>query len=148
MLALLFSGCNLALQPHDEPQMPLPAKKMASIALNQYPRGTTTQRPPSRQPTLEAQCGTITKSRKWFSRLLGSARSLDDFEHVIHQRKNLKDDKALLNFCHDYRQLKSRPGAKISQCLVWYKAFGPFAPFPVDVCKCKKPSIRKRCGSF
>src|SRR5438034_6322282 len=110
---------------------------MASIRLSQYPRDVPPQEPPLRQPTLESQRGSLRVVGNIWARLLSRRpQTLDNFERVLAERTaNAQDGKELSNVCRDYRWLKLRHGAQISRGLIWYKAFGPFAPSTLHACE-------------
>lgn len=89
----------------------------------------------SRQPTLEAQPGFVAHSRDMWTRLFRHPQTSDEFEQTIHEKATGRD-KALADLLINYGRLKSRAGADILRCLVWYKTFSPLTPRPADACKC------------
>jgi hypothetical protein len=106
---------------------------MESIRLREYRSANVSS--PLRQPTLESQHGGVKNLRRTWER---SARTLDDFEktiQAIQQRTKIEETEDLSDLLRDYPRLKLRPGAKISQCLVWYKEFAPVTPRPLAACK-------------
>jgi hypothetical protein len=105
---------------------------MDSIRLREYRSANVSSL--LRQPTLESQRGRV---RNTWERLFRPTRTLDDFEKTIQaiQRTKTEETKDLSDLLRDYPRLKLRHGAKISQCLVWYKDFAPVAPQSLAACK-------------
>jgi hypothetical protein len=103
---------------------------MDSIRLREYRSANVSSL--LRQPTLESQRGGVKNL------LFRPTRTLDDFEktiQAIQQRTKTEETKDLSDLSRDYPRLKLRHGAKISQCLVWYKDFAPVTPRPLAACK-------------
>lgn len=122
---------------------------MASIALEGDLPSTASQGHVRRSPTLESQRGSGVNPQsilQWLWPPFGFSPSLDDFEQLIDQTTKFKDDEAVADSCRDYRRLKAGQGARISQCLVWYKTFGPFAPCPIDTCECTRSCLGRLDG--
>lgn len=99
---------------------------MDGVSLRDYPSHASAQSSLLRQPTLESQRGPVRSSLRSFLRLFSASRDPDPFEEETKQKANVQDNKEdLSHFFSDYRLLKWRSGAKISECLVWYKSFAP-----------------------
>lgn len=99
---------------------------MDGVSLRDYPSHASAQSSLLRQPTLESQRGPVRSSLRSFMRLFSASRDPDPFEEEIKQKANVQDNKEdLSHFFSDYGLLNRRSGAKISECLVWYKSFAP-----------------------
>ena len=98
---------------------------------------------PLRQPTLESQRGGAPRWSliAWFRRSRRRTHSPDNFERIIeatqHEAKP-KERRELIDLVHDYRRLRLRPGAQISQCLIWLKNFT--TPIPRPLAECFEPA--------
>jgi hypothetical protein len=99
---------------------------MEGVPLRDYPGQTPAQTSPSRQPTLESQRSLAGSSPYPILRLSSRHGDPDLFEEEIKRKAEVQSNKEdLSHFFSDYHRLKLRPGAKISECLVWYKSFAP-----------------------
>lgn len=118
----------------------MPSEQMNNIPLEDNPSQTSVLISPSRQLTLESQRGLVSSSshafRRFYSRLFSSPRDLSPFEEEIKHKAEVHDNKEdLSQFLSDFRRLKSRSGARISECLVWYKSFADNTTRPPAECK-------------
>lgn len=109
---------------------------MANIPLEDYPSHLSAQTSPSRQLTLESQRGGIRSLANPLLRLFPRSRDSDPFEEEIRQKaQEQHNQENLPHFLSDYRRLKTRSGAEIAKCLVWYKSFAPNTARPAAECE-------------
>lgn len=109
--------------------------RMPSILLGRYGRDGSIQNL-SRQSTLES--GTNGLRAAWNRSFRRQLQPHDEFEQlVLHKSQSgtTKEKRELKALVQDYRRLRARPGAEISQSLVWLQDFASPTPRPLEACK-------------